>query len=70
MNKERLKTNFNVDANKIKWQQCENGGCKWETSRSEKGYYINKEGNNYTVVEEKSNIAINFTRDLSGLEEL
>jgi len=70
MNKERLKTNFNVDANKIKWQQCENGGYKWETSRSEKGYYINKEGNNYTVVEEKSNTAINFTRDLSGLEEL
>lgn len=30
MNKERLKTNYNVDADKVDWQESENRGYKTE----------------------------------------
>lgn len=48
MTKEHLLKSYNVDADKVKWQECENGGYKWKTSAVNKnGYYINQEENNY-----------------------
>lgn len=70
MNKENLKIQYNVDADKVKWRECENRGYKWETSDiSTKGYYINKEGNDYTVVDAKTNSVCKSVHDLSALEE-
>lgn len=71
MNKQKLKTNFGVDAEKIKWQAFENGGYKWQTSATNKnGYYINNENGDYTVVDAKTNSVCRFTHDLSDLEEV
>lgn len=70
MNKERLKTNYNVDADKVDWQESENRGYKWKTSPTNKrGFYINEEYGNYTVVDGKTNSVCRFTHDLSDLEE-
>lgn len=71
MNKQKLKTNFGVDVEKIKWQEFENGGYKWQMSATNKGgYYINKKGDDYTVVDAKTNSVCSFTHDLSDLEEV
>lgn len=70
MNKENLKKNFGVNAEKIKWQEFENGGYKWQASAiNRNGYYINKENGDYTVVDSKTNSVCGFTHDLSDLEE-
>lgn len=70
MNKEKLKMEYNVDADKVSWKERENRGYKWKTSDiSKNGYYINKEGNDFTVVDAKTNSVCHSTHDLSELEK-
>lgn len=69
MTKERLKRDYNVDADKIKWHTRDTQGYKWEQSDSNKnGFYINKENDNYIVVDEKTNCVAQWRHDLSDLE--
>lgn len=71
MNKEELKRQYSVNADKVAWEECENGGYKWKTSKVNKnGFYINEEKGKYTVVDGKTNSVCRFTHDLSDLEEL
>lgn len=72
MNKEELKRQYSVNADKIAWKECENGGYKWKTSKVNKdGFYINEEkGGKYTVVDSKTNSRTRFRHNLADLEEL
>lgn len=71
MTKERLKRDYNVDADKIKWHTRDTQGYKWEQSDSNKnGFYINKENDNYIVVDEKTNCVAQWRHDLSDLETI
>ena len=36
MNKEELKRQYSVNADKVAWEECENGGYKWKTSKVNK----------------------------------
>ena len=68
MNKENLKIQYNVDADKVKWRERENRGYKWETSDISLQLYY-KEGNDYTVVDAKTNSVCKRVHDLSVLEK-
>lgn len=71
MTKERLKKDYNVDADKIKWNTCNTQGYKWEQSDTNKSdFYINKENDNYIVVDEKTNCVAQWRHDLSDLETI
>lgn len=69
MDKARLKKQFNVDADKVSFKECENHGYKWETTRNNKnGYYINRKDDNYQVIDANTNSVVQFRHDLSDLE--
>lgn len=71
MTKERLKKQYNVDADKVIFKECENYGYKWETTRNSKyGYYINRKDDNYQVIDANTNSVVQFRHDLSDLEDI
>ena len=68
MTAERMKINFHVDVTKVNFYPYARGTSMYSDT-NKNGYYITKSGDDYDVVEEKTNSVCRFTHDLSDLEK-
>lgn len=69
MTKERLKKDFNVDADKVVFKS--NGRFEYsKDANTVDEHYIIKQGDNYTVVCGKTNTVAQWRKDLKELEEV
>jgi len=66
MTKEMLKKNYGVDASLVNFKTSGNGHYQY-SEKSCNGFYITKEADDYTVVNEETNSVCKWRRDLSGI---
>lgn len=68
MTKGRLKIQFNVDADKINWQESWNKAY-FVSETNKNGYYIIRQTDDYKVICEETNSVCQWRHDLSDLEK-